>query len=237
MSGNLLAASRDGHPIPSMAESGEPARTAGEAGRKPEDRDERVRAISGRSGCGPATRPVQLTAVPGRGTADRTLCVWGRVSRWGCAKDLGPISKYGPDSAPTCMPGNLTKRERLHDFQLEPEVRDWLDSLSDNDFKRFDGVCGMLAKKGTELGGPWSDHPDGPVWEPWIRLRDVAAGTRSAPSAASGAFPTAVHRGPDFPKVVHSGSSQRGSRKPHAAQILQRLPADCANGMMRTRCR
>lgn len=61
------------------------------------------------------------------------------------------------------MPGNLTKRERLHDFQLEPEVRDWLDSLSDNDFKRFDEVCGMLAKKGTELGGPWSDHLDGPV--------------------------------------------------------------------------
>jgi len=25
---------------------------------------------------------------------------------------------------------------RLHDFELEPEVRDWLDSLSDSDYKR-----------------------------------------------------------------------------------------------------
>src|ERR1700733_2994107 len=33
----------------------------------------------------------------------------------------------------------------------------------------------MLAERGTELGGPWSDHLDGPVWELRIRLRDVAA--------------------------------------------------------------
>ena len=33
----------------------------------------------------------------------------------------------------------------------------------------------MLAEKGTELGGPWSDHLDGPVWELRIWLRDVAA--------------------------------------------------------------
>ncbi len=33
----------------------------------------------------------------------------------------------------------------------------------------------MLAEKGTELGGPWSDHLEGPVWELRIRLRDVAA--------------------------------------------------------------
>ena len=50
---------------------------------------------------------------------------------------------------------------RLYDFELEPEVRDWLDSLSDSDFKRVDEVCGMLAEKGTELGGPWSDHLEG----------------------------------------------------------------------------
>ena len=62
---------------------------------------------------------------------------------------------------------------RLYDFELEPEVRDWLDSLSDSDFKRVDEVCGMLAAKGTELGGPWSDHLEGAVWELRIRLRDV----------------------------------------------------------------
>jgi len=67
------------------------------------------------------------------------------------------------------------RTRRLYDFELEPEVRDWLDSLSDSDYKRVDEVCGMLAEKSTELGGPWSDHLDGPVWELRIRLRDVAA--------------------------------------------------------------
>jgi hypothetical protein len=63
----------------------------------------------------------------------------------------------------------------LYDFELEPEVRDWLDSLSDSEFKRVDEVSGMLAEKGPELGGPWSDHLEGAVWELRIRLRDVAA--------------------------------------------------------------
>ena len=64
---------------------------------------------------------------------------------------------------------------RLYDLELEPEVRDRLDSLSGSDFKRVDEVCGMLAEKASELGGPWSDHLEGPVWELRIRLRDVAA--------------------------------------------------------------
>jgi hypothetical protein len=49
----------------------------------------------------------------------------------------------------------------LYDFELEPEVRDWLDSLSDSDFKRVDELCGMLAQRGTQLGGLWSDHLEG----------------------------------------------------------------------------
>jgi hypothetical protein len=64
---------------------------------------------------------------------------------------------------------------KLHNFELEPEVCEWLNTLSDSDFKRVDEVCGMLAEKGTKLGGPWSDHLDGAVWELRIRLRDVAA--------------------------------------------------------------
>ena len=63
----------------------------------------------------------------------------------------------------------------LYGLELEPEVRDWLDSLSGSDYKRVDEVCGMLAEKGTELGGPWSDHLQGAVWELRVRLRDVAA--------------------------------------------------------------
>lgn len=63
----------------------------------------------------------------------------------------------------------------LYGFELEPEVRDWLDDLSDSDFKRVDEVAGLLAERGAELGGPWADHLEGPVWELRIRLREVAA--------------------------------------------------------------
>jgi hypothetical protein len=42
----------------------------------------------------------------------------------------------------------------LYGFELEPEIRDWLDSLSDADYKRVDEVCGLLAETGMELGGP-----------------------------------------------------------------------------------
>jgi hypothetical protein len=59
---------------------------------------------------------------------------------------------------------------------LEPEVRDWLESLSDSDYKRTDEVAGMLAEKGTSLGGPWSEHLEGEVWE--LRLRLAQASVR-----------------------------------------------------------
>ena len=80
-----------------------------------------------------------------------------------------------PAASPVPWPSVSGRIRRLYDFELEPEVRDWLDSLSDSDFKRVDEVCGLLAEKGAELGGPWSDHLDGAVWELRIRLRDVAA--------------------------------------------------------------
>jgi hypothetical protein len=41
----------------------------------------------------------------------------------------------------------------LYGFELEPEVRDWLDSLSDSDFKRVDEVSGMLAEKARNSAG------------------------------------------------------------------------------------
>jgi hypothetical protein len=36
---------------------------------------------------------------------------------------------------------------RLHDFEHEPEVRDWLDSLSDVDFKRVAEVSACSPRK------------------------------------------------------------------------------------------
>lgn len=63
---------------------------------------------------------------------------------------------------------------RLFDLELEPEVCDWLNGLSDSDYKRVDEACGMLAERGTALGGPWSDHLDADVWELRLRLAQVA---------------------------------------------------------------
>ena len=36
----------------------------------------------------------------------------------------------------------------LYGFELEPEVREWLETLTDSDFKRVDEVAGLLAEKG-----------------------------------------------------------------------------------------
>jgi hypothetical protein len=71
----------------------------------------------------------------------------------------------------TCMSG---KRRELYQFEVEPEIREWLDSLGDSDYKRVDEVAGLLAEKGTGLGGPWSDHLEGQVWELRVRLARVA---------------------------------------------------------------
>jgi len=66
------------------------------------------------------------------------------------------------------------RHQQLYGFELEPEVRDWLDSLSGSDFKRVDEIAGMLAEKGPGLGGPWSGHLEGAVWELRVRLHQVA---------------------------------------------------------------
>jgi hypothetical protein len=67
-----------------------------------------------------------------------------------------------------------SKRRELYRFELEPEVREWLNDLGDSDYKRADEVAGLLAEKGSGLGGPWSDHLEGQVWELRVRLARVA---------------------------------------------------------------
>jgi hypothetical protein len=51
-----------------------------------------------------------------------------------------------PAHTVTCV---RNRRRELHRLELEPEVRNWLESLSDSDYMRTDEVAGMLAEKGS----------------------------------------------------------------------------------------
>ncbi|WP_278260535.1 hypothetical protein [Nocardia sp. AG03] len=41
-------------------------------------------------------------------------------------------------------------------MELEPEVADWLRSLTPREFGQVDVYVGMLAERATTLGEPWS---------------------------------------------------------------------------------
>lgn len=53
---------------------------------------------------------------------------------------------------------------------MEPEVRRWLEGLSDRDFGRVDFLVGMLAEQPELLGEPYSRHLGGKVRELRFRL-------------------------------------------------------------------
>lgn len=53
----------------------------------------------------------------------------------------------------------------LFTIELEPEVANWLDSLTMNDFAKVDALAGRLAEDGTELDEPYSRHLQGKVRE------------------------------------------------------------------------
>lgn len=58
----------------------------------------------------------------------------------------------------------------LYEVELEPEVRRWLQGLSDRDFGRVDFLVGMLAEQPELLGEPYSRHLGGKVRELRFRL-------------------------------------------------------------------
>jgi hypothetical protein len=53
----------------------------------------------------------------------------------------------------------------LYQVEVEPEVRRWLESLSDRDFGRVDFLVGLLAEHAETLGEPYSRHLGGKVRE------------------------------------------------------------------------
>lgn len=54
---------------------------------------------------------------------------------------------------------------QLYEVEVEPEVRAWLESLSDRDFGRVDFQVGLLAEHAQTLGEPYSRHLGGKVRE------------------------------------------------------------------------
>ncbi len=53
----------------------------------------------------------------------------------------------------------------LYDVEIEPEVRTWLEGLSDRDFGRVDFLVGLLAERAETLDEPYSRHLQGKVRE------------------------------------------------------------------------
>ena len=66
------------------------------------------------------------------------------------------------------------RHRQLYCFELEPEVRDCWTASATVTSSGVDEVVGMLAEQGPGLGGPWSDHLEGAVWELRVRLHQVA---------------------------------------------------------------
>jgi len=64
----------------------------------------------------------------------------------------------------------------LYQIEVEPEVRSWLDGLTDRDFGRVDFLVGVLAEHAETLSEPYTRHLDGKVRE--LRLHLLRRQTR-----------------------------------------------------------
>lgn len=64
----------------------------------------------------------------------------------------------------------------LYAIEIEPEVRSWLEGLSDRDLGRADFMVGLLAEQAESLGEPYSRHLGGKVRE--LRFRILRQQTR-----------------------------------------------------------
>jgi Phage derived protein Gp49-like (DUF891) len=67
--------------------------------------------------------------------------------------------------------------------EIEPEVRQWLDSLSDHDYGRAEFYADLLADDAETLGEPYSRHLGGKVRELRFHLRRQQEDHLLAPQA------------------------------------------------------
>src|SRR5712692_10465905 len=64
----------------------------------------------------------------------------------------------------------------LYSVEIEPEVRSWLEKLTDRDFGRADFLVGLLAERAGDLSEPYTRHLGGKVRE--LRLHLLATQPR-----------------------------------------------------------
>ncbi|QFG23368.1 type II toxin-antitoxin system RelE/ParE family toxin [Actinomadura sp. WMMB 499] len=58
----------------------------------------------------------------------------------------------------------------LYDVEIEPEIMEWLDSLTDREYGRVEQFVEILAENAETLGEPWSRHLGGGLRELRIHL-------------------------------------------------------------------
>jgi hypothetical protein len=72
----------------------------------------------------------------------------------------------------------------LYAVEVEPEVRSWLERLSDRDFGRADFLVGLLAEQAEILGEPYTRHLGGKDASCgsacWLSSRASPTGSRPA---------------------------------------------------------
>jgi len=64
----------------------------------------------------------------------------------------------------------------LYEVEVEPEVRSWLENLTNRDSGRVDFLVGLLAGHAADLGEPYTRHLGGKVRE--LRFHLLAQQTR-----------------------------------------------------------
>jgi hypothetical protein len=63
----------------------------------------------------------------------------------------------------------------LYDVELEPEVRSWLESLSEREYAKVEAACDLLAEFPETLGEPYTRHLSGKVRELRFHLDRIQA--------------------------------------------------------------
>jgi len=74
----------------------------------------------------------------------------------------------------------------LYSVEIEPEVRSWLEKLTDRDFGRADFLVGLLAERAGDLSEPYARHLGGKVRELRFRL------LRQQPGSLTGWHPASA---------------------------------------------